>query len=54
VAARLARGCGQDRKQPDGRYLATDPEEERRQCLLLRCIFGDATGPVLLTADSDL
>jgi hypothetical protein len=29
-------------------------EERAAQCLLLRCLFGDAPGPVLLTVDSDL
>jgi hypothetical protein len=41
VTARFARGCDQDKKRPDGRYLATDPGEELRQSLLVRCVFGN-------------
>ncbi|HEY7153520.1 MAG TPA: hypothetical protein VH575_06145 [Gemmataceae bacterium] len=46
VTARFARGCDQDKKRPDGRYLATDPSEEYRQSLLLRCIFGNPFRPL--------
>jgi hypothetical protein len=40
VAARFARGCNQDSRRPDGSFIATMPEEERRQAALLRDIFG--------------
>ncbi|HEY7154676.1 MAG TPA: hypothetical protein VH575_12010 [Gemmataceae bacterium] len=56
VTARFAPGCDQDKKRPDGRYLATDPSEEYRQSLLLRCLFGNpfqplpALDPSLLTS----
>jgi hypothetical protein len=40
VASRFARGCDQEKKRPDGSFLATRPEEELRQAGLLRDIFG--------------
>jgi hypothetical protein len=39
VASRFARGCDQEARRPDGSWIATRPDEERRQADL-RDIFG--------------
>jgi hypothetical protein len=45
VASGFARGCNQDNRRPDGTCIATHPEEERRQALLLRDIMGNPFRP---------
>jgi hypothetical protein len=45
VTSNYARGCDQDKRRPDGRYIATRPEEERRQVALLRDLFGNPFRP---------